>query len=176
VRAVVEAYLGQIVRAGRGAGLSAEEAEDVAQATFATFLEKADRFEGRSHVRTWLFGILYRKIKESRRNRHREEPVEDIEEALSRRFDEQGRWTRPPRSADSRLYDAQVREHVGACLETCPDSQRMAFVFREVEGLSSDEICKIMEITRTNLGVLLHRARNRLRECLEARGIGSETP
>jgi RNA polymerase sigma-70 factor (ECF subfamily) len=47
----------------------------------------------------------------------------------------------------------------------------MAFVLREVEGLDTDEVCKILEVTRTNLGVLFHRVRNRLRECLEAKGI-----
>ncbi len=49
--------------------------------------------------------------------------------------------------------------------------QRMAFVLREVEGMNIQEICKILEVTRTNLGVLLHRVRNRLRKCLEAKGI-----
>ncbi len=47
----------------------------------------------------------------------------------------------------------------------------MAFVLREIEGMDTQEICKILEVTRTNLGVLLHRVRNRLRECLEAKGI-----
>lgn len=49
---VVKAYLRQIVRAARGAGLGPEEADDVAQATFVTFLESRERFEGRSTVRT----------------------------------------------------------------------------------------------------------------------------
>ncbi len=47
----------------------------------------------------------------------------------------------------------------------------MAFLLREVEELDTEEICNILEVTRTNLGVLLHRARTRLRECLEAKGI-----
>ena len=61
---VVRAYLSQILRAARGAGLDPSQAEDVTQATFTTFIETASRFEGRSHVRTWLFGILYRKLSE----------------------------------------------------------------------------------------------------------------
>ena len=48
----------------------------------------------------------------------------------------------------------------------------MAFVLREIEGLATPEICKILEVTRTNLGVMLYRVRNRLRECLEAKGFG----
>ena len=59
LRAVVTSYLGQIHRAARSAGLDPERAEEVTQATFTTFIEKARNFEGRSHVRTWLFGILY---------------------------------------------------------------------------------------------------------------------
>ncbi len=47
----------------------------------------------------------------------------------------------------------------------------MAFLLREVEGLATTEICKILGVTGTNLGVMLHRLRNRMRECLEARGI-----
>ncbi len=54
---VMQAYLGQILRAARAAGLSPQRAEDVTQATFATFIQVASRFEGRSHVRTFLFGI-----------------------------------------------------------------------------------------------------------------------
>ena len=65
IQLAVEAYLGQILRAARGAGLAAQEAEDVTQATFTTFIESAPRFEGRSSVRTWLFGIL---IQEDRRS------------------------------------------------------------------------------------------------------------
>ena len=47
----------------------------------------------------------------------------------------------------------------------------MAFILREVEGLATEEICKILGVTRTNFGVLLYRVRNRLRECLEAKGV-----
>ncbi len=49
---------------------------------------------------------------------------------------------------------------------TAPDRQRMVFILREVEGLSTDEICKILEATFTNLDVILNRMRNRRRECL----------
>ena len=56
----------------------------------------------------------------------------------------------------------------GICGET---KRRRAFVLCEVEGMDTQEICKILEVTRTKLGVLLHRVRNRLRECLEAKGI-----
>jgi RNA polymerase sigma-70 factor (ECF subfamily) len=164
-RLVVESYLPQVLRASRAAGLDPATAEDVAQSTFLTFFQKAGSFEGRSKVRTWLFGILYHKIREARRAGLRERPTDEIEVIVDRRFDERGNWANPPQELD------ETREAIDGCLEEVPTKQRMAFVLREVEGLGSEELCKILEVTRTNLGVLMFRARNRLRECLEALGI-----
>ena len=151
--------------------MNAQHAEDVTQATFATFIETAPRFEGRSHVRTWLFGILYKKVAEARRAVGRDVQVDEIDSVVEQRFKTEGGWMQPPRPADGRVWDIQVREGIEGCLEVVPSQQRMAFILREVEGLPTKEICKILEVTRTNLGVLLYRARNRLRECLETKGI-----
>ena len=168
---VVRRYLPQILRAAGGAGFAPELAEDIAQETFVTFIETAHRFQGRSHVRTWLFGILYKKIAEARRSQGRVNEMDDIEEVFEQRFDDAGSWTRPPRPVDAGVYDAEVRQGIDRCLDLVPTNQRMAFVLREIEGMDTPEICKILEITHTNLGVLLHRVRNRLRECLEAKRI-----
>ena len=65
----------------------------------------------------------------------------------------------------------EVRRLLRACLEEVPDRQRLAFTLREVEGFESDEICNILDISANNLGVLLYRARNRMRECLESKGL-----
>lgn len=166
---VVEAYLRQLLNAARASGLAPQTAEDVVQATFATFIEKASTFEGRSHVRTWLFGILYRKIAEARRGLARERRADDIDDVVAKRFADDGTWQRPPQPIE--LYGAELRPMIEDCLESLPTSQRFAFVLREVEELPSGEICKILEVTRTNLGVLLYRGRNRLRECLESKGV-----
>ncbi len=171
LQTVVHAYLGQILRAARAAGLDPQRAEDVTQATFATFIEKAKQFEGRSHVRTWLFGILYKKIAEARRALQREGQMDDIDDVVEQRFKPDGTWVRPPEPADEQFYRTEVKELIEGCLEVVPTQQRMAFILREVEDLDTDEICKILEVTRTNLGVLLYRGRNRLRECLETKGI-----
>ncbi len=171
IEAVVKAYLPQIHRAARGAGLAPERADDVVQETFKTFVEGAARFEGRSHVRTWLFGILYRKVAEARRGLSRERRFDDIDDVFESRFDERGSWSRPPRAADGNLDDKEMRSQISDCLEAAPARQRMAFVLREVEGFATPEICKILEVTDTNLGVMLHRLRNRVRECLESKGV-----
>ncbi len=173
LQAVVHAYMGQILRAARGAGLSPQHAEDVTQATFVTFIEVAPRFEGRSHVRTFLFGILYKKIFEARRELQREQQFDAIDDLVEKRFKTDGSWQRPPRPIDLQLHDAEIREAIDGCLEQVSTQKRMAFVLREVQGLATEEICKILEVTRTNLGVLLYRVRNHLRECLEAKGMGA---
>ena len=85
IQLVVRLYLGQIFRAALGAGLDAQRAEDVAQSTFTTFIETAQRFEGRSHVRTWLFGILYKKVAEARRAAGRDLQTDDIDQVVEQR-------------------------------------------------------------------------------------------
>ncbi|MDH3255171.1 MAG: sigma-70 family RNA polymerase sigma factor [Acidobacteriota bacterium] len=167
--AVVDAYMNQILRAARGAGLNQQQAEEVTQNTFTTFIETAPRFEGRSHVRTWIFGIFYRKIQEARRGFAKDRRIDDIDEVFESRFDQSGSWSRPPRGPEDILSSKEVRLEIDDCLETVPDRQRLAFVLREVEGLSTKEICKTLEVSDTNLGVMMFRVRNRLRDCLESK-------
>lgn len=169
--AVVETYLPQVLRAARGAGLRPEEADEVVQETFTTFLEAARRFEGRSHVRTFLFGILYRKISEARRGRTRDRRHDPIDDVMEARFKPDGSWSRPPEASDRLLQTRELRRFLSDCLEESPESQRLAFHLREVEGLPTEEICKILDVTTTNLGVMLYRLRNRTRECLEAKDV-----
>jgi RNA polymerase sigma-70 factor (ECF subfamily) len=168
---LVSAYLPQILRAARSTGLNRANAEDVCQSTFVTFIEKIDSFEGRSHVRTWLFGILYRKISEMRRSASRETEAESIDQVMENRFKMDGHWQQPPRGADMATYEREVREHLADCLEGISTDQRLAFVLREVEEMDSEDICQTLQVSRSNLGVLLFRGRNLLRECLEGRNI-----
>jgi RNA polymerase sigma-70 factor (ECF subfamily) len=171
LEAAVHAYLPQILRAARGAGLDDQRAQDVTQSVFLTFIQSIGRFEGRSHVRTWLFGILYRKLSETWRAVKRENQADDIDDVMEHRFAPDGTWARPPRAADQSTLDAEIRAHLAECLDEVPQRQRMAFLLREVDGFSTEEICNVLEVTDTNLGVLLFRVRNRLRECLEKRSL-----
>ena len=178
LRAREPALLGQIVhdhartlfRAARGMGLTETAAEDLVQEVFTTFLETLDRFEGRSQVRTWLFGILHRKIMEFRREQAVDERHDPIDDVFESRFDSQGRWVRPPVDLQRLLESHEAGNLIQSCLGELPHTQRSVFTLREVEELDSAEICKILDISVTNLGVLMHRARARLRECLEAKG------
>jgi RNA polymerase sigma-70 factor (ECF subfamily) len=68
------------------------------------------------------------------------------------------------------LLSKEIGEMIRGCMGGLPVNQREVFVLREVEGLDTGEICKILEVSVANFGVLMHRARARLRECLETKG------
>jgi RNA polymerase sigma-70 factor (ECF subfamily) len=170
LEAVARECLPGLLRAAKAAGLPPDQAEDAVQAAFLTFLRRAEEFDGRARCMTWLYGILVRKISEVRRSLVKELATDDIEAAMDARFGSDGRWRRPP-GPIADLAGAEVRRLLRDCLESVPDRQRLAFTLREGEGLSTEEVCKVLEVTPNNLGVLLFRARNRLRECLEAKGL-----
>ena len=167
---VVDTYLPQLLRAAGGMGFSADESRDMAQSVFVALMAGIDRFEGRSQLRTFLFGIFYNKVSEHLREKQRAEKNDPIDDVMESRFDRNGKWWQPPLDLEEQLYGREARQIVEECLETLPASQRIAFYLREVEEISTAEICKKMAVTATNLGVLLFRARNRLRECVEKKG------
>ena len=168
---MVEVYLPQLLRTGRGMGFSSDENRDLAQSVFVALMEGIARFEGRSHIRTFLFGIFYNKVSELLRAKQRAAENDPIDEVMESRFDASGNWRQPPLDIEKAVFAREAREMVQECLETVPHSQRAAFYLREVEEMATAEICKKMAISATNLGVLLFRARNRLRECLEKKGL-----
>lgn len=171
IEAVARENLQPLLRAARAAGLNSDDAHDAVQETLLTFVKKADQFDGRARVRTWLFGILFRKVAAQRRAHAREDAVDDIDAVVDARFAADGRWARPPQRPDVDFAAAEAMAWLSECLEHLPERRRTAFVLREVEQLETEEVCNILEISRNNLGVLLFRARNGLRECLELKGI-----
>jgi len=170
LEAVVRECLPSLMRTARAAGLPRERAEDAVQASLLVFVKRAAEFDGRARASTWIHGILVRKIWEERRGQQKDSVHEEIDAVMERRFDQRGNWTRPPRGPIEALARGELRGHLDSCLEALPDRQRLAFSLREVEGFETAEICKILEVTPNNLGVLLYRARNGLRECLESKG------
>lgn len=159
-----------LLRAAKALGFADQDAEDLVQDVLTTFLEKLDSFEGRSQLRTWLFGILHRKALEHRRAAIKDDRMDPIDELFASRFDDNGNWTRPPADLERLLLSKEIGDLIRGCMEGLPMNQREVFVLREVQGLDTGEICKILDVTVTNFGVLMYRARARLRECLEAKG------
>ena len=141
------------------------------QDALLVFVRRAEDFDGRVSVLKWLIGILYRTVHARRRTAGREESAEGAADPFDERFDGEGMWIRPPQSPDAYTAGAQAMTWVSECLDQLNDRRRLAFVMREVDQLETDEICKILGTTPNTLGVLLFRARNALRDCMESKGI-----
>lgn len=150
-----------------------DTAEELVQEALLSALQSKDRFEGRSTERTWLIGILRHKILDHFRTRSRGRPESEHsshEDWLAPFFDEKGNWITPP---DRRAIqpDALIeREEFWSVFDRCLDGlnvrTREAFVRRIVEDEDVKTICKALEITATNLYVILFRARTQMRHCL----------
>jgi RNA polymerase sigma-70 factor (ECF subfamily) len=171
MEAVVREALPGLMRTAMAAGLPRDRAEDAVQAALLVFVQRSPDFDGRARVSTWIHGILVRKIWEERRGVRRDAAQDDIDRTVEDRFDADGRWVHPPRGPDEALARGEVRRELNSCLESLPDRHRVAFTHREVEGFETAEVCNILDVSANNLGVLLYRARNGLRECLETRGF-----
>jgi RNA polymerase sigma-70 factor (ECF subfamily) len=151
------------------------------QETFLAGLRSRDSFAGACSERTWLVSILKHKLIDNIRRKGRERPVaaSDLSDsAWDANFDEQGGWkAKPSRESFDPSTVLEQREfwHVlHRCLSKLPSRWSEAFALREIEGLDSAEICKILHVSTTNLGVLIHRARLRLWQCLEANWFGAK--
>ncbi|WP_338846490.1 sigma-70 family RNA polymerase sigma factor [Massilia sp. W12] len=156
------------------------QAEDAVQEALLAVLEHPERFAGQSSLRTYVTGILKFKLIDClRANRREVKPdyKEDDEDQalLEQLFDQQGHvrenashWGEPEAAYAQKDF-FRVLE---SCLEKLPAKNARVFMMREWLELESEEICKELQITPANLWVLLHRARLRLRECLDLHWFG----
>lgn len=157
-------------------------AEDAVQDTLIAALAQRDRFQGRSQLRTWLTGILKHKIIDLTRSRGRGLPVDAVTlgedgDPAAGAFNAQGKWVDPPAdwgTPDAALESSQFWRVYQECCQRMSKRDALVFSMREVMGLSSEEICKKIEITTTNLHVILFRARLSLRTCMSKNWFGAE--
>lgn len=167
---VVNTYTKHLYNAALGKGFSKEEAQDLTQQTFLTFFEVVKRFEGRSTVRTFLFGILFNKSMELRRDFKKESMHDSIDDVWESQFDSKGHWSNSssPKNPEDFLESQEKLGIIEQCLEKLPEVQKNVFTLKIVEETETEEICNILSISPTNLRQLLFRGRNRLRLCVEA--------
>ena len=156
-------------------------AEDAVSETMLAALSKPQSFGNRSQLKTWMVGILKHKVIDILRQRRREVTLDDrpggdgSEELDVLMFKTDGHfasrpsdWGNPEQELNSRQFFAVLE----ACAEKLPAAMGRVFLMREWLELPCDEICKELNLTSTNLYVQLHRARLRLRECLELNWFG----
>lgn len=155
-----------------------DEAEDAVQEALAGALKNSANFRGEAALKTWIIAILKNKVADVLRQRQRR-PVpasqlqtDDDEGALPPVFDRKGMWrdaSRPARWEDPEadLNSRQFLAVFDSCLNRLPAQQGRVFLMREVVELGTDEICAELDLSVSNVHVILHRARLALRACLQ---------
>jgi len=161
-------------------------AEEVVQEAWLGVLQGLHRFEGRSSLKTWIFHILTncaktRALREGRSialssmpdyETQFHEPAVDPERFIPPDDPQgKGRWATYPQSWDhipeARLLSQETRAYIERAIEALPPSQRAVITLRDIEGWTSEEVCRLLEISQANQRVLLHRARSKVRRALE---------
>jgi RNA polymerase sigma-70 factor, ECF subfamily len=169
---MVGRYNDSLIRLARTYVPSDAVAEEAAQETWMGVVRGVDRFEGRSSFKTWLFHILVNRARTAGTREPRNLPLSGPEPAVDpSRFDSAGAWAAPLESwadTDDRLVAASWSKCLKDALEDLPPRQREIVVLRDMEGLPSTDVCRVLGISEGNQRVLLHRGRSRLRSMLES--------
>lgn len=172
---LVQRHHGEMVRFAE-IFVSRAMAEDVVQETWTAIIEGIGAFAARSSLKAWIFQILAnraktRGVRESRSVLFSSYPEEEERLADRDAFGTSGAWRTPPQGWDfdtpeKLVMEKQVARLLRGAIGQLPAAQRAVVSLRDIEGLSSDEVCNILEISETNQRVLLHRARVKLRGLL----------
>jgi RNA polymerase sigma-70 factor, ECF subfamily len=162
-----------MLRLARSFVSSPAVAEEVVQDTWIGVLRGLDGFAGRSSFRTWLLRILVNRATSTGVRERRSVAVGDAGPVVDRaRFDASGAWMSPPQhwveDSDDRLLAQGLADQIQEALDALPARQREVVVLRDVDGLSGQEVCDVLEISEANQRVLLHRGRSHLRQALES--------
>jgi RNA polymerase sigma-70 factor, ECF subfamily len=171
--ALVERYNGSMLRLAASFVPSRAVAEEVVQDTWLAVLRGLSAFQGRSSLRTWMFTILVNRARSTGTREQRTIPVADTGPVVdAARFGPDGAWSAPPEhwieEAEDRIEAERLAVLLKALVDGLPGRQREVVLLRDVEGMSSAEVCQVLAISEANQRVLLHRGRGKLRQALES--------
>lgn len=154
-------------------------AEDLVQEAIEAALRKSSSFNGQSTLKTWVFAILRNRIIDHLRQASRTvnmsslvDDDDDWHEKLEAMFTERGAWRDGPRPVawpdpEESMQTRQFWSVFETCLDHLPPATGRVFMMREFLGFESDEICRQLSISTSNCHVILHRARLKLRTCMD---------
>ena len=176
---LLDSYHGALYRLARSLGATEASAEEIVQETWVAVINGIDRFEGRSSLKTWIFAILTNQARRRTARDARMPPLSALfsDEGVREVLEKQQEAT--PRGASSRTFAWSINpedrvaqrallEVIQRAADQLPVNQRAVLVLRDFEGLASEEVCRVLELSDGNHRVLLHRARNALRVAVSA--------
>ncbi|MEO9180564.1 MAG: RNA polymerase sigma factor [Acidimicrobiales bacterium] len=171
---LVRRYHSTLVKIARYYVGSSTSAEDVAQDTWIAVIHGVEKFEGRSSFKTWLIRICVNRARTVGVKEHRSIPVDTNESGPSvsaHRFDQGGLWSEPPipftDAVDDRMDRNELVAAVRGAINSLREPQQAVVTLRDVEGLSTEEVAEILELSVANVRVILHRGRARVRSIVE---------
>ena len=154
-------------------------AEDVVQEALMGAMANVKNFSGKSALKTWVFSILRNKIVDQIRQKSRTTNISSLspeeaslDQAFESLFKTNAHWTPQARPTDwgnpeESLRQQRFWEVFDACLNHLPENTARVFMMREFLEFETAEVCKELSLTTSNCNVILHRARNGLRKCLQ---------
>jgi RNA polymerase sigma-70 factor (ECF subfamily) len=177
----LEAMRPQLVRFAQLQLRNAALAEDAVQDALVAVLEKPDSFRGQSSLRTYVTGILKFKLIDALRAASRERPLDSADDenqadAIDALFAADGHTRDMPHQwgdPEGTLLQQDFFRVLEICLEKLPAQAARVFMMREWLEFDTEEICKELSISSSNVWVILYRARLRLRECLDLNWFGN---
>ena len=148
-------------------------AEEAVQETFLSALKSVDQYRKTGSEGAWLMGILKRKVIDQVRSQAKQPTTLDNDPIVSALFDKRGNWSKSAKANSAMRLDSIERDEFKVvlqdCLEKLPPTQASTFWLREVQQESAEVVCKALDISTSNLWVLMHRARLALAECMKTR-------
>jgi RNA polymerase sigma-70 factor (ECF subfamily) len=168
---LVDRYHASMVRVASTFVPSRAIAEEVVQDTWLGVVRGIGRFEGRSSLKTWIYRILVNRARTTGAREPRSVELDGGIGLSADRFGAGGGWAEPPGAwsddIDDRLSAPAMAAKIREAVELLPPAQCQVVTLRDIEGLSSIEVCKMLGISEGNQRVLLHRGRSRIRAILE---------
>jgi RNA polymerase sigma-70 factor (ECF subfamily) len=169
---LVRRYHRLMLRVARGYVRTDAVAEEVVQEAWLAVVRGIERFEGRSSFKTWLLRIVANRAMTSGAKEARSVPIEPSVSAdhfVPEGEPGAGAWSTPPEPwPEDQLLADETRAVINRAIEELPPLQRAVVSMRDIEGLSSEEVREMLDISAGNQRVLLHRGRQRVREALNA--------
>jgi RNA polymerase sigma-70 factor, ECF subfamily len=181
---LVDRHSAAMIRVARAYVPSRAAAEEAVQEAWIGVMRGIDRFEGRASLKTWIFRILVNVAMRAGARERRSLPFSALAGAEDTgepsvdpdRFlpaDQElfpGHWAIMPTAwptPEEGVLAAETRKVIADAIAELPVAQRTVIALRDVEGWSSEEVQEALEISSGNQRILLHRARNRVREAIE---------
>jgi RNA polymerase sigma-70 factor (ECF subfamily) len=180
-RLLIRRFHASLVRFAASIIGSHAQAEEVVQDSWLAVYAGVGRFEGRSSLVTWIFSIVMNRARTRVSREGRLVGLGALMEGTNpsergvplTEFKPDGHWMEAPRLWDEldpeRIVGGrQLWDHVQAVIDRLPPGQRAVILLRDMEGRDAEETCAVLEISAENQRVLLHRARSRIRQEIDA--------